>query len=335
MENYPIDIVVPWVDGNDPQWKAERNQYHPNRNSDGNDSRFREWGLFQYWFRSIEMYAPWVRKIHLITWGHLPSWLNTNHPKLNIVNHKDYMPEKYLPTFSSHVIELNMHNIPDLAEHFIYFNDDVYLNAPTTPEDFFKNGLPNDAAILDMIRIHDNFSFMPYIALNMLGNLNMTFSKKEVLKKNFSKWFNLRYGKDLLFNFYLLPVPSFSGFKNYHSCQPFCKKTLQEVWEAYPEALDQTCCNRFRSREDVSQYLFRYWRLLKGEFNPKKPNSRYLTLGHHSIEKIDAVLSSHKHKVVCVNDDPMNCDFETEQKKAVEIFEKHYPTISQYEIYKK
>lgn len=332
MSQHPIDIVVPWVDGNDPAWRAVRNQYRPGQNSDGNDSRYREWGLFHYWFRSIEMYAPWVRTVHLITWGHLPPWLNTDHPKLHIVRHEDYMPAEYLPTFSSHVIELNMHRIPGLADHFIYFNDDVYLNAPTTPEDFFVNGLPNDAAVFGMIRIADNFSFMPYIYLNMLGELNMTFNKKKAVLGNWRKWFTLKYGKDVLFNFCLFPGSVITGFKNYHTCQPYCKKTLEEVWEAYPEVLDRTCRNRFRSREDVNQYLFRWWRLMKGEFNPKKPNSAYLTLGADSIETVDARLSDSKRKVVCVNDDPMGCDFETERQKAVAVFEKHYPAVSGFEI---
>ena len=56
--------------------------------------------------------------------------LEPDHPKLHIVNHRDFIPEEYLPTFSSHAIELNMHRIPDLAEHFLYFNDDVYLMKP-------------------------------------------------------------------------------------------------------------------------------------------------------------------------------------------------------------
>ena len=331
MPHYPIDIVVPWVDGNDPDWRAVRNQYRPDRNSDGGDSRYREWGLFHHWFRSIEMYAPWVRTVHLITWGHLPPWLNTDHPKLHIVRHEDYIPAEYRPTFSSHVIELNMHRIPDLAEHFIYFNDDVYLNAPTTPEDFFTNGLPNDAAVFGMVRISDNFSFMPYIYLNMLGELNMTFNKKQAVLSHWRKWFNLKYGKDVLFNFCLFPGSSITGFKNYHTCQPYCKTTLEEVWAAYPEALDRTCRNRFRSREDVCQYIFRWWRLMKGEFHPHKPNSAYLTLGVDSIDTVDARLSNRKCKVVCVNDDPMNCDFETEQKKAAAVFDKHYPAKSGFE----
>lgn len=332
MPQYPIDIVVPWVDGNDPAWRAVRSEYRPDSNSDGNDSRYREWGLFHYWFRSIEMYAPWVRTVHLITWGHLPPWLNTDHPKLHIVRHEDYIPAEYLPTFSSHVIELNMHRIPGLAEHFIYFNDDVYLNAPTTPADFFVDGLPNDAAVMGQVTIADNFSFMPYIDLNMLGLLNMTYSKKQTIKQHPKHWFNVKYGKDALFNLYLLPGQTFTGFKNYHTCQPYRKTTLEEVWTAYPEALERTCCNRFRSREDVNQYLFRWWRLIKGEFNPHKPNSCYLTLGSDSIETVDNCLSDRKRKVVCVNDDPMGCDFETERQKAVAMFERHYPAACSFEI---
>lgn len=332
MTDYPIDIVVPWVDGSDPEWEAERSQYRPVIKSDTSSSRFREWGLFQYWFRGIEKYAPWVRKVHLITWGHLPEWLNTSHPKLNIVNHKDYIPEEYLPTYSSHVIELNMHRIPDLAEHFIYFNDDVYLTAPTTPEDFFVNGLPTDAAIMGVVRIVDNFSYLPYITLNMLGCINMKFSKYEAVKNNFFKWFNPKYGKKLLYNLYLLPGNVVSGFKNFHTCIPYCKKTLEEVWEAFPEELEHTCKNRFRSREDVNQYFFRYWRLMKGEFTPAKPNSAYLTIGSDDAEDIRKALIDTKRKVVCVNDDPMENGFEEEQKKMQAIFSEKYPKSCEFEV---
>ena len=99
-------------------------------------------GTLKYWFRGVENYAPWVKQIHFVTCGHLPEWLNINHPKIHIVNHKDYIPEQYLPTFSSHVIELNMHRIPGLSEHFVNFNDDVFLTQPVKPEDFFQDGKP-------------------------------------------------------------------------------------------------------------------------------------------------------------------------------------------------
>lgn len=331
MSAYPIDIVIPWVDGDDPAWRAERAQYRPTSRVDNSDARFREWGLFQYWFRSIELYAPWVRTVHLVTWGHLPPWLNTNHPKLHIVNHKDYIPAEYLPTFSSHAIELNMHRIPGLAEHFIYFNDDVYLNHPTRPEDFFVNGLPVDTAVMGQVTNSDTFSFLPYIQLNMLGCINQTFPKREILRRHKAKWFSPQYGKLLLNNLYLIPGKNWSGIRNFHTCVPFCKTTLEEVWVAFPQELDRACRNRFRSREDVNQYLFRYWRLMKGEFFPTRPNSRYLTLGVDSAGDIERALSSVSYKVVCVNDDPMDGDPAQEQRKMSEIFRQKFPQPSEFE----
>ena len=70
------------------------------------------------------------------------TWLNTENPKLTVVNHKDYIPEEYLPTFSSHPIELNLHRIKGLSEQFVYFNDDTFIINAMQPEDFFKKGLP-------------------------------------------------------------------------------------------------------------------------------------------------------------------------------------------------
>jgi len=332
MPDYPIDIVVPWVDGSDPAWRAERAQFRPELGSDNSEARYREWGLVRYWFRSIELYAPWVRTVHLITWGHLPPWLKTDHPKLHIVNHKDYIPEAYLPTFSSHPIENNVYRIPGLAEHFVLFNDDVYLSRPTTPEDFFVDGLPADTAVLGNVTISDTFSFMPYVALNGLGMVNENFTKRQVLKENASKWFNPKYGKLALYNLYFLPGKNFPGFRSFHTCIPYRKSTLEEVWGKYPEILDRCCRNRFRSREDVSHYVFRYWRLVKGEFVPMKPNCAYLTIGEDDAEAVRQALENKKYKVVCVNDDPSGLNFEQEQKRFKEVFEKRYPGLSSYEI---
>jgi len=76
---------------------------------DANEERYRDWETLRYFFRSVEQNAPWVHKVHLVTCGHLPSWLNKSAPKLNIVDHASFMDERYLPTFSSHAIELNTH----------------------------------------------------------------------------------------------------------------------------------------------------------------------------------------------------------------------------------
>lgn len=142
-----IDFVLPWVDGSDSAWIKQRNEYLGIKNDQTQDSRFRDWENLQYWFRGVEKFAPWVNHIYFVTWGHIPSWLNTDHPKLTVVKHEDYIPKQYLPTFSSHPIELNMHRIRGLSEQFVYFNDDTFIINKMEPEDFFRNGLPRDYCI--------------------------------------------------------------------------------------------------------------------------------------------------------------------------------------------
>ena len=101
----------------------------------------------------MERFAPWVQRIHLITWGHLPAWLDTSHPKLHIVRHEEYLPGEYLPSFNSNTLELNIARIEGLAERFVLFNDDTFLTRPCRPDDFFsREGLPRDMARLSLVQ---------------------------------------------------------------------------------------------------------------------------------------------------------------------------------------
>ena len=331
MINYPIDIVIPWVDGSDPIWREEHDKYTADINSDNSSARYREWDFFRYWFRGIELYAPWVRTIHFVTYGHMPAWLNTDHPKLHIVNHRDYSPGKYLPTFSSHTIELNIHRIPGLAEHFVYFNDDVYLTHQTSVDDFFRDGKPVDTAVFGIIKNDDTANFMPYIMLNMLAVINMRFSKREMLRRDFFKWVTPKNGKGVFNNLYLMPWGTYTGFRNYHTCVSYKKSTFETVWRENEGILDRTCSHKFRSREDVNQYLMRYWQLCEGNFSPHRPNSTYITIEADSAGKIEQALTNDKYKVVCVNDDPMGFDFEVEQAQLKQIFNRVFPKPSAFE----
>ena len=62
-----IDFVVLWVDGNDPEWRAEKAKYQGAVTDDSNSvNRFRDWGLMPYWFRAVEKFTPWVLvSVHL------------------------------------------------------------------------------------------------------------------------------------------------------------------------------------------------------------------------------------------------------------------------------
>lgn len=205
-----IDFVIPWVNGNDEEWLKEKNRYTP-KNTDSRENRYRDLDNLQYWFRGVELFAPWVRKIHFITWGHLPKWLNTNHPKLNIVKHSEFIPNEFLPTFNANTIELNIHRINELSEYFVYFNDDTYIIRRMNEKDFFIDELPCDSAILDAIAPSELFS---HILFNNIEIINRYYDKKNIIKNNFGKWINFKYGKEIYRTFALLPWTKFTGFKN-------------------------------------------------------------------------------------------------------------------------
>ena len=117
MKNTAIDFILTWVDGSDHEWIKEFNKWSPSakKNTDIREERYRDYGLLKYWFRAIEKFTPWVNKVHFVTCGQKPDWLNVNCPKLNWVKHSDYIPSEYLPVFSSHPIELFFHKIPGLG----------------------------------------------------------------------------------------------------------------------------------------------------------------------------------------------------------------------------
>lgn len=315
MEN--IDIVIPWVDDNDPVWRASKKEYS-NQASYGGDivERFREWGLLKYWFRGVEKYAPWVNRIHFITCGHLPAWLNINHPKLHIVNHSDYIPAEYLPTFSANPIELNMHRIEGLSEKFIYFNDDSYIINSISPDDYFSGDVPKSTAGLSIPgQIRPEFGS---ILLKDYDVINKNFSSREIIRRYFTRFVNPRYGfKRNLQTLLLLPYCTqfFPGFYNAHGPNAFLKSTLFEVWEKEDEELRKTCANRFRSPCDLNQYVFLWWQWCKGLVSPQdiRRMLTYLTV----LSPDDQILHTIKNQatpIVVVNDTWCE-DFD--KKKAV------------------
>lgn len=335
MEQEKIDFVIIWVDGNDPEWQKEKMKYDNsiNINNDSREIRYRDWDNLQYWFRGVEKFAPWVNKIHFVTCGQIPKWLNTKNPKINLVNHSDYIPEKYLPTFNSNAIEINLHRIEELSEKFVYFNDDMFLIDKVKPQDFFFKGKPCDAAILNANISHRKNNNHAETA-NM-DIINDYFKKNEVLKKNFFKWFNLKYGKQLIRTICLLPWNDFPGILNSHLPNAFLKSTFETVWKKEKSVLEGTSSHKFRDVMDVNQWIFEDWQLASGNFHPRNANigKTYAICDDDDFnQKIYNIIRNQKMKMICVNDMVLETDFESKKKQLLNAFEKILPEKSSFEI---
>ena len=242
MMNEEVDVVIAWVDGDDPAHRAKRLQYGgkvaTTHNDVGGDMRFRATGEILFCIASILRYAPWVRKIWIVTDNQDPKveeFVARNFPEnkipIEIVDHKvlfrDY--EHYLPTFNSLAISTSLWRIPELSDRFLYFNDDVFLAAPATPEMWFEG---------ERTRIYaDRFPTLLARLLRWgkhLGKRHKTFGHKDPMLNS----------ADILHSgyFYLFP----------HAPVPMRKSWYEEFFGKHPELYDHNIRHRFREASQFS-----------------------------------------------------------------------------------
>ena len=120
---FPIDVVY--------TWKGEEVT---------NDIRSSYNHELKYSLRSIDLYAPWVNKIYILTDypKNYPSWIKNNTNKIVMIDTTETFPHpSYLPNSNSNAIESTIPNINNLSEHYIYFCDDFFLGNNVKYTDFF------------------------------------------------------------------------------------------------------------------------------------------------------------------------------------------------------
>lgn len=293
-----IDFVVTWVDPTDPKWIKEYNKYS-SVPIDENNVRFRDFDLIKYVFRSIEKFAPWVRKVHFITFGHIPKWMNINHEKINVVKHTDYIPAEFLPTFNSNAIEMNLHRLKDLSENFVLFNDDMLFLKRTTPDYFFYNNFPCDSAILDLFV--PTYDCISNICFNNINLINKYF-KMNNIKENLKNWITPVYGHLLIKNLMLISLKKISSFEENHIPHSFKKSILKEIWDKEEEMLNKVSTNKFRSKEDVNQWLIRYWQFCENKFYPRKAERHAYRQLDYDINETCEIIEKQKVTLLCIND---------------------------------
>lgn len=334
-----IDFVVTWLDSNDPAWQKTYNEYSENSKGDKAEARFRNMDIFRYWFRAAEIYAPWVNKVFLITNGKFPDWINRDNPKLVLVKHEDYMPKEYLPTFNSCAIELHMHKIKGLSEHFVYFNDDIFLNSPVTPDYYFKGDIPcdyNKETCFNVPIYTDSDKFGTWMSvLADIGIINSHFNRWTTVLQSPKRWFGLHLGlKGLIMSCILMKQRLFVGFTNYHTEQAYLKSTFKEVWEKEPGFLNASC-TRFREDVIANPYLFRYWQLAKNQFHPMKRKAMFFFLiKENCLNDINKAINQSDYKSICLNDSSLCSaeDYLIIKEGLNKILQIKYPNKSSFEI---
>lgn len=280
-----IDLVYTWVDIKDNNFLQEKLKYENSLKPQdfirvANKSRFTDNDELKYSLRSVNMYAPWINKIYIITNGQVPKWLNTNYSKIKIVNHKDIMPQDSLPTFNSGAIETCLAEIKDLSEYFIYSNDDFFLNKPVKPELFFnEKGYP----IANFIVQHwDKEKYLESVHCH-----NVVYSSNLIYKK-----FGIKY-----------------NFELYHNMSPYRKSYFLECKNEFKEDFTRTTCAKFRERDCVLPIIVNLYGLVKNklEFKIRKNKSRYFKLYSCFIElsyvrEMKKILKRNSPTLFCIND---------------------------------
>ncbi len=326
-----VDFVVTWVDMDDPKWKEDFSKYSgiDNSKNEVSEARFRDYGFLKYWFRGIEEFAPWVRKVHFVTSGQKPEWLDENNPKLNLVSHSDYIPSEYLPVFNSNLIEIYMHKIPDLSEHFVYFNDDFFIINHISKERFFENGLPRDIAAF---RTNSGLSQFERMLKNNIRLINKYFDKKEVLKRDHDKWFHTSYGKRARITKLLQWYDKFVTLRTPHNAQPYLKSTFEDVWKHCGKELTEMSKHRFRSDNDYTPELFKTWQICTSNFMPYNTyqDAKMFPLLIKSKKAIRAI-KEQSYSLVCLNDNVHIRNYNKVMQDIKEAFDMILPNKSSFE----
>ena len=307
---FPVDVVYTWVDGSDPTWLAARAAAgKPVDDAAAHNARFRDREELRYSLRSVEQYLPWVRTIFLVTAGQSPSWLDTGNPRIRVVDHREiFRDASVLPTFNSHAIESQLHHIDGLAEHFLYFNDDVFAGRLLGPDAFFhSNG---------MSKYFQSPTAIPLSEAQPDDEFNITAAK------NNRKLIEQTFGRTLTHAFL-------------HTPHPLRRSVLAEIEEKFADEVATTAAARFRSAQDLAivSSLHHYYGYLSGKTMPGAIRSGFVNVGlRDQHQKLIQLLAVRGHDVFCINDYHGGDVSDEEQSLAIAAFlQAYFPVPSSFE----
>lgn len=292
-----MDIVITYVNNLDPVWQRE---YEAHTNVPIVEKRYRDWGTLKYLFRGIEQNMPFIRRVHLVVSGtsQVPEWINRS--KVNVVLHKDIIPAELLPTFNCNPIEMHLHNIKDLDEEYLYFNDDIFPMKPCLPTDFFRDG----KGVLRMSRHVLHFGMFKHICQNSDHAARKAIGLK----------------------------PTYWFLRPQHVCTPMLKSEVTKAYEILKDDILSSMTTT-RSAKNLNQYLYLDYMYLRGKIINKRISKKHFSLGMISDEQLRNFINHPTHRLTCINDVQISDQrYEKLRSTLLDAFETVFPKKSCFEV---
>jgi len=306
--SFDIDLVFSWVDGTSSE-RAKRMQDYVVGAGDESEARFRQIDELKYALRSVYMFAPWIRRIFIATDSPAPIWL-ADHPRVTIMRSEDFFADpSVLPTHNSHAVESQLHNIPELAEHFLYSNDDMFFGRPVGPELFFSPG-----GVTKFVEASTRIG---------LGENDPTRSGFENAARVNRALLRGRFGKVTTRHLE-------------HTPAPMRKSVMRELESVFPVDFARTAASRFRSATDISvtNSLYHYYGLMTGHAVAQtKVQSQYIeTTLRAALRQMNRLRKRRDQDMFCLNDgsNPEISD-DVRRTAVTEFLELYFPIVAPWE----
>ena len=285
---FPIDLVYTWVDSADDIWRKDFDSVaHEIENYKGvtastNMARWHSREELRFSIRSVEMYAPWIRKIFVVTNGQVPKWLSQN-DRVEVIPHSALYPDpSVLPTFNSNSIETVLHRIDGLSEHFLYMNDDFFFSAPVWPRDFFSIG--GATTLFFSTRHYDTRPVRPTDRATVAAHK----TTGALLEKKFG-------------------IPCKQKFK--HAPHAMRVSICEEACKEFADEIVASRKHRFRSHSDIAgPYLFQYYAYLTGRGYSADIKAGYFDTQDGGFLKKVEEGEAKGVKMFCINDSDLADD---------------------------
>jgi Stealth protein CR2, conserved region 2/Stealth protein CR3, conserved region 3/Stealth protein CR4, conserved region 4/Stealth protein CR1, conserved region 1 len=309
---FDIDMVFSWVEGSDPEFRARRAaqmSQHVVGEGDEAEARIRQIDELKYALRAVNMFAPWVRRIFIATDSRFPAWL-AEHPKITIVRAEEHFSDPAaLPTYNSHAVESQLHHIPELAEHFLYSNDDMFFGRPLKASMFFSPG-----GVTKFIEAKTR------IGLGVNDPARSGFENAA------------RVNRQLLFERFGQVITRHLE----HTAVPLRKTVLAEMEREFPAEFARTQASAFRSSTDISvtNSFYHYYALMTGRaVQQEKAKVLYVnTTTRAGLDLLPELRKKRSYHFFCLNDSSFPEVSAAERtERVINFLERYFPIPAPWE----